>query len=188
MKLGVLSDSHGNLKNLEEAAKWLIENEKVEVLVHLGDDSDDTKVLEKFGVKLIKVPGVFEDYYQDPGITNRLIETFDGKRVLISHTEEVHKNDPAPEVKELIRPEEVIAKKEVDLALVGHTHIPKIEDRGGVLIFNPGHLKEWETEQKKGYFPSFGLVDFEKRIAKVINLEKKATIIQKNFLGGENGS
>ena len=187
MKLGVLSDSHGNLKNLEEAAKWLIENEKVDVLVHLGDDSDDTKVLEKFGVKLIKVPGVFEDYYQDPGITNRLIETFDEKKVLISHTEEIHKNDPSPEVKELIRPEEVIAKKEVDIALAGHTHIPKIEGPSkagypeGVLIFNPGHLKEWETEQKKGYFPSFGLVDFEKRIAKVINLEKKVIIIQKTF-------
>lgn len=181
MKVGVLSDSHGNLKNLEESAKWLVEEGKVDVLIHLGDDSDDAKILEKFGKKLIVVPGVFESYYQDPAVTNRLIEVFNGKKVLISHTEEVHKNDPSPEVKELIKPEEVIAKKEVDIALVGHSHIPKIEDKEGVLVFNPGHLKEWETEQKKGYFPSFGLIDFEKKVAKVINLEKKVTIIQKTF-------
>jgi len=35
MRIGILSDSHGNLKNLEKATKYLIEDEKVEVLIHL---------------------------------------------------------------------------------------------------------------------------------------------------------
>jgi len=178
MKIGVFSDSHGNLENLKEAGKWLLEKEKVEIFIHLGDDSDDAKILESFGKKIIKVPGVFEALYQNPEISNRLIETFNGKKVLISHTEKVHENDPPPELKKLINPEKVIAKKEVDIALVGHSHIPKIEDREGVLILNPGHLKE---KDKKGYLPSFGLIDFEKKLAKVINLEKKVIFIQKNF-------
>lgn len=175
MKVGVLSDSHGNTKNLEEAAKWLIESEKVDLLIHLGDNYRDCQALEKMGTKLIKVPGVFDlEYRAEPEIPHRLIETFDGKKVLISHSEESHKND----FPEDLKPEELISKKEIDLALVGHTHIPKIEDREGILLLNPGHLK---LEDKKGYFPSFGLVDFEKKIAKVINLEKKVTIIQKSF-------
>lgn len=153
MKLGILSDSHQNLKNLEEAAKWLVEKEKVDLLVHLGDEYDDAKILEKFKVGLIKVPGVFSSYYQDAKIPNRLIKDFSSKKVLISHTEKIHKNDPPPEIKELINPEEVIAKKEVDIAFVGHTHIPRIEDRNGVLILNPGHLKDWESEKKKVIFP-----------------------------------
>jgi len=174
MKVGILSDSHGNIRNLEEAAKWLMEEEKVDVLVHLGDNYDDTKVLEKFKVKLIRVPGVFSSYYKDPAIPNRLIKTFNEKKVLISHTQSSHQND----LPEDLKPEEIIDKKEVDMAWVGHTHIPKIEDREGVLILNPGHLK---SEDKKGYLPSFGLVVFEEKIAKVINLEKKVTIIQKTF-------
>ncbi|MEA1963682.1 MAG: metallophosphoesterase family protein [Candidatus Aerophobetes bacterium] len=174
MKVGILSDSHGNLENLEKAARCLLEKEEVEILVHLGDDYDDAKVLERYEIRVIKIPGVFSSYYQDPGIPNRLIETFKGKKILISHTETPHKNDLPKDLK----PEEVIAKKEVDLAFVGHTHIPKIEDREGVLILNPGHLQK---EDKKGYLSSFGLVDFDERIAKIINLEKRVTIIQKSF-------
>ncbi len=177
MKVGVLSDSHGELGNLKEAAKWLIE-EGVSVLIHLGDDYDDAKVLDEFGVRVIKVPGVFESYYHDPSIKNRIIEEFEGKRVLISHTEELHKNDPPSEVKELINPQELIAKKEVHLVLVGHSHIPKIEEKEGVLILNPGHLK---SEDKKGYAPTFGLIDFKNKKVQVITLNKKVTIIQKSF-------
>jgi len=174
MKIGILSDSHGNLGNLEKAAKYLIENEKVEVLVHLGDDYDDVKTLEKFPVRVIKIPGVFSSYYQDPAIPNRLIETFQGKNVLISHTDTSRRNDLPGDLK----PEELIAKREVDLALVGHTHIPKIEDRGGILILNPGHLKK---EDKKGYLSSFGLVDFDEGMAKIFDLERK-TIIEERPL------
>jgi len=176
MKIGVLSDSHQHLDNLREAARWLVEEKKVDLLVHLGDDFDDTKVLEEFGVEVIKVPGVFEPYYQDPQVKNRIIEEFEGKKILISHTEELHQNDPPAEVKELINPQEVMAKKEVHIALVGHTHIPKIEEREGVLILNPGHLK---SEDKKGYAPTFGLIDLGKNAAYVITLENKVTIIKK---------
>lgn len=174
MRIGILSDSHGNLKNLEKATKYLIEDEKVEVLIHLGDDYDDAKVLEKFPVRIIKVPGVFSSYYQDPVIPNRLIEVFQGKRVLISHTQDSHKNDLASDLK----PEKAIAKKEVDLVFVGHTHIPKIEDRAGILILNPGHLKK---EDKKGYLPSFALVDLGKGMAKIFDLEEKTIIDEKAF-------
>ena len=77
-----------------------------------------------------------------------------------------------------LKPEKVIAKREVDLAFIGHTHIPKIEDREGVLILNPGHLKK---EDKKGYSPSFGLVDFDEKIAKIFDLERKTIIEEKAF-------
>jgi len=48
MKIGVLSDSHGNLKNLEEAAKWLVEEEKVDVLVHLLENNRNYKYFSFF--------------------------------------------------------------------------------------------------------------------------------------------
>lgn len=162
-----------------EAGKWLALHEKVSLIVHLGDDSDDAKVLKDLNIELIVVPGVFEPYYLDPQIPNRIIKYFKGKKVLISHTEETHKNDFSAGSKELLRPEEIIAKKEVDIALVGHTHIPKIEEKEGLIVLNPGHLKDWD--EKKGYFPSFGLLDLEKNLATIINLEGKVPIIQKKL-------
>jgi len=57
MKIGVLSDSHNNLSYLKEAASWLIEKKRVDLLVHLGDDMEDARILEEFGVRVLKVPG-----------------------------------------------------------------------------------------------------------------------------------
>lgn len=154
MKIGVLSDSHGEAEGLERAAKLLNEI-GADVLIHLGDDSADAKALEKHRIKVIKVPGVFEPAYEDPSIPNRLIEQFEGWKVLITHTSTSHPND----LEDDLKPEELIEKHEVDVVLYGHTHIPKIDIKGGILLLNPGHLKK---QDKKGFPPTFGLLDLEK--------------------------
>jgi hypothetical protein len=174
MKLGVLSDSHNNLKNLERAGEILVKEYGVEILIHLGDDYEDAKILEKFKVKLIKVPGVYSSFYQNPEIPNRRIEEFEGVKILISHMENSHQNDLPTD----LTPEEIIEKKLVDLVLVGHTHIPKIEEREGVFILNPGHLQE---EDKKGFPPSFGLVDLKKKLVQIIQLSDKKIFKEKKF-------
>ena len=37
MRVGVVSDSHGEIENLQKATRWLIEDQNVEVVVHLAD-------------------------------------------------------------------------------------------------------------------------------------------------------
>ncbi|UCD14454.1 MAG: metallophosphoesterase family protein [Thermoplasmatales archaeon] len=157
MKVGVVSDSHGEMENLQKAARWLVENQKVEVIFHLGDNYDDTCVLENLGVRIIKVPGVFSSYYQDIDIMNRVVETFDGRKVLITHTECCHENDLPGD----INPEELVSENAIYFVFYGHTHIPRIGQKHGVLYINPGHLK---TEDKKGYPPTVAVVDFKEQI------------------------
>jgi len=165
MRVGVVSDSHGEIENLRKAARWLIDNQNVEVIIHLGDNYDDTSVLENLGVRIVKVPGVFSSYYQDREIPNRIVETFNDRRVLITHTECCHEND----LPEDIKPEEIVNKKAVDVVFSGHTHIPRIKKRQCILYINPGHLK---TEDKKGYPPSVAVVDFTDQIrVTIFNLE-----------------
>ena len=167
MKVGVVSDSHGELKNLKKAAEKLIEEHNVEVIVHLGDNYDDTTVLENLNIQVVRVPGVFSSYYQDKNIPNRVVETFNGRRVLITHTEKSHEND----LPEDLKPEELINEKTVDVIFYGHTHIPRVEEKEGVLHVNPGHLK---TEDKKGYPPSFAVVDFQNKVSvNIYTLEGK---------------
>ena len=168
MRVGIVSDSHGEIENLRKAARWLIDNQNVEVIIHLGDNYDDTSVLENLGVRIVKVPGVFSGYYQDADIPNRVVETFNGRKVLITHTECCHENDLPDDIK----PEELVSKKAVDVVLYGHTHIPRIEQRQSALYINPGHLK---TEDKKGYPPTIAVVDFKDQISvNIFNLMSKS--------------
>lgn len=151
-KIGVVSDSHGHLENLRRAIKAMREA-GVDLIVHLGDDYDDVKALSgQEGAGIIQVPGVFSTYYQEVGIPNRIIEEWEGVRVLLTHTPEAHKNDLPTDLK----PEEVIARGEVRIVLSGHSHIPKVKERGGVIWVNPGHLKD---DDKKGYPPTYAILE-----------------------------
>lgn len=168
MKVGVMSDSHGEINNLKEVARLLVDKYKVDVIVHLGDDYKDASVIEKIGVKLLRVPGVYSSYYQDRNISNRIIENFNSRKVLITHTLDSHENDLSGDLK----PEEIIRKKAVDVILYGHTHIPNIEQKEGILYVNPGHLR---TQDKKNYPPSFAIIDFNEKInVDIINLLSKS--------------
>lgn len=152
MKIGVVSDSHGYVDNLRRAVKAMTEA-GVEVIVHLGDDYDDVKVLsDQQGASIIQVPGVFSTYYQEPGIPNRLIEEWEGVQVLVTHTPEAHKHDRPNDLK----PEEVVARGEIRMVLSGHSHIPAVKDEGGIIWVNPGHLKD---DDKKGYPPTYALLE-----------------------------
>ncbi|HID24885.1 MAG TPA: metallophosphoesterase [Thermoplasmata archaeon] len=175
MRVGVVSDSHGEIKNLKRAVEKLIEKHSVEVIVHLGDNYDDAVVLKNLGIKVIRVPGVFSNHYQNKNIFNRVVETFNGKRVLITHTEKSHENDLPDDLK----PEELIGKKAVDVVFYGHTHIPKVEERQGILYVNPGHLK---TMDKKGYPPSFAVVDFQNKVNVTIYTLEGEIVQNKVFL------
>lgn len=152
MRIGVVSDSHGQVDNLRRAVTAMTKA-GVEVIVHLGDDYDDVKALsDREGVPIIQVPGVFSTYYRDPAIPNRIIEKWAGVRVLLTHTPEGHENDLPTDLK----PEEVAAGEEVRMVLFGHSHIPAATAEGGVVWVNPGHLKD---QDKKGYPPTYALLE-----------------------------
>jgi hypothetical protein len=155
MRLGLVSDSHGELANLREAAKKLRAEWQVDIIAHLGDEWPDADVLrEHNGLAIIQVPGVYGEYYQDPAIINRVLREINGYRILFTHTRDAHANDLPGDPD----PAELAGRGEVDIVAYGHTHIPEVELKGKVLWVNPGHLKK---QDKKGLAPSFGVVDLE---------------------------
>lgn len=151
MKFAVMSDSHGHIENVERLAARLIEA-GVRHAIHLGDNYDDASPLIAAGLEVLRVPGVYSERYQDPNIPNRLLTELGGLKILLTHTDAPHKND-GPEDED---PARTAAREKPDLVLFGHTHLPAIEKRQGVLWVNPGHLK---PEDKKGALPSYAIVD-----------------------------
>jgi len=176
MKLGVFSDSHGNLEYLGNAAAFAAGRGKADVLIHLGDNYKDAKVLNQFGKRVLRVPGVFANEYLDPSVSNRIVETFGPWNVLITHTSEPHPNDlPAD-----IDPVETVRNKVVQIVLHGHTHIPRIALHEGVWFVNPGHLKR---QDKKGYHASFAMLDLRRNdaTAKIYQLVGLKELLSKDF-------
>lgn len=163
MKIGVMSDSHGNIEYVRQAAEYMMD-EEVDCIIHLGDDYYDARILDILPANVIKVPGIYEAAYQDASVPNRLVEDIAGLRILITHTRDIHRNDlPQDKI-----PEEYIASRKVDMVLFGHTHsfYTKVED--GILMINPGHLK---AEDKKGE-ATLAIVDIKKNIdVKILNMK-----------------
>ncbi|MBW1710339.1 MAG: YfcE family phosphodiesterase [Deltaproteobacteria bacterium] len=173
MKIAVISDSHGETENVRLLADRLSPI-GIKHIVHLGDDYDDADVLTEAGYEVLRVPGVFSGYYQDPGVPNRLLAEFGGLRVLLTHAGTPHKND-RPEDKD---PAELAREEKPDMVLFGHSHLPAIEERDDILWVNPGHLK---SEDKKGAPPSYALIDTEPSPVKIqiLSLEDDRVILER---------
>jgi len=170
MKICIMSDSHENVENIRAVFNAMIK-ERVDFYVHLGDDYSDTE-----GFRFhIRVPGVYDEEYTLHGMKHRIIHNFDHIKALISHTERSHVNDFPSDKK----PEDIIARKEVDLVLYGHSHEYAIKQENGIVFVNPGHLK---TNDKKGLPPTYALLEIEGRKikAKIIGLNNEIKL-EKEF-------
>lgn len=163
MLVGIVSDSHGNVDAVRQAAARF-QAAGVDYAIHLGDDYSDIGPLQEAGLSIIAVPGVYCPEYSDPLIPNRRVETLGGVKVLLSHTPSRHRNDQPGD----LDPE--AEASEVSVVLYGHTHIPALAERQGTLWVNPGHLK---TSDAKGYPPSYALMHLtpENVTVKIVALE-----------------
>lgn len=151
MKIGIVSDTHNNLKNVRRIVE-LFNESGVERVIHTGDISQP-KTLEAFSGLQVPLWGVFGN--NDEGERHELIATaaalgfsfFDPplelhwheRRILVVH-------DPL----ELI---DVVADHHA-LIIHGHTHMYRHEHDGRRLIFNPGECAGHMT----GY-NAIGVVD-----------------------------
>ncbi|MDK2881059.1 MAG: hypothetical protein PWQ99_834 [Clostridia bacterium] len=177
MRIGLVSDTHGELENLREATRQLVEVHNVDKIVHLGDEWEDCQVFQEVPeVEVMIIPGVYAAQYRDPSIPNRIISTIEGWKILFTHTPEPHSND-LPEDPD---PKELAAKQEIDIVAYGHTHIPAVEEKDYVLMVNPGHLKR---EDKKGHPPSYALLEVQPREVKVkiVELTNQKILVERTF-------
>ena len=127
MNILVLSDSHGNISNMEEA----VEREKPDMILHLGDCVRDAQRLEERypDIPLLGVPGNCD--YGGLDQPERLTE-LGGVRILMmhGHTRRVKSGPMAA----------IYAAREcgADILLFGHTHVPLVDYDGALWVMNPG--------------------------------------------------
>lgn len=151
MKVLVVSDTHGNISNVE-AVLDLIMDTGVEAVLHCGDYIGDMQHLRKLYPEL-KVYGVYGNCdgmaYGDD-LTK--VVTLEGVNILMTHGHKYHVK--WGEYEELVID---AGAEDAQAALFGHTHCAYIGRHEGILLFNPGSI----TCPRDTNNPSYGILDLK---------------------------
>lgn len=156
MKIGVVGDTHRNKEYLERVIDWLISEQFITLLYHLGDDYEDVIDFADRGIEIVQVPGIYHPKYRDGSLAPKQIESILDLRILLVHSFD----------KDVTVEDRTVS----DIILYGHSHKSEIRIVDGLLLMNPGHLKSGQDKQFK---PSFGLLDIQDRTvsAKLYNMD-----------------
>lgn len=133
MRILVISDSHGRRTTLEDVITICEGANAPDTIIHLGDHISDTRYLQqRIKQRIIAVPGNC-DWSNEPA---ELIENLGGAAVLICHGHTLN-------VKQTLFPIACRAQERgVKAALFGHTHAQYMAYEYGILLLNPGALKD----------------------------------------------
>lgn len=160
MKIGVIADTHDNLPKIARAVE-LFNREEVELVLHAGDfvspfTADEFKRLKA------KLVGVFGN---NDGDRLYLLERYRG-------IGEIHEGQRELELggRRIVLMHKpgllgaLIASKEYDLIVYGHTHRPELRP-GPPLVLNPGEAGGWTTGRATA-----AIVDLSAMRAEIIDL------------------
>jgi putative phosphoesterase len=129
MKIMVVSDTHGNYL---APLTCLDNHDGVELIIHLGDEISDGKMLQNLtSIPVILVPGNCDTDAREP---RELCGVLGGQRIFMTHGD-IYRVKNGLEA--LVR--KALAEK-ATVALFGHTHTPLVQSEEGVLLVNPGTL------------------------------------------------
>lgn len=174
MKIGILSDTHDQLENVEKAFKLFLK-EKVELVIHCGDWISPFVpqfIYKKFPEFSIPIKSVFGN---NEGAIFRFFERKEKNKWNIEFQKEAFELEIQKRKiaiyhgsSEIIT-QALINSKKYAVVFTGHTHVPVNEVIDGVLHVNPGALVNWAHGQIVNsasvaiYYP-------EKNKAKIIRL------------------
>ncbi len=142
MRYLIFSDTHG----VREPMKELYHRYPNDGIIHLGDYNQDARWMMNYtnGHPVYQVLGNCDCTAQ--GLEQQILE-LGGARILIAHG---HRYQVKAGYGALL----AAAKAEqVDAVLFGHTHIPFMERRDGILMMNPGSLRNPDRE--------YGIIEIE---------------------------
>jgi putative phosphoesterase len=138
MRYLVVSDSHGNNRNLSEVVK---REKDIKGMFHLGDLQCSRDVIEMIaGCPVYAVAGN-NDYSYD--LQDKLVFNIEGVRIAMAHGHQFHASFSTN------RLEYWAEENGAQVVLFGHTHRPYLDQSGRVTIHNPGSITYPRQEGRK---------------------------------------
>jgi len=159
MLIGVISDTHDHLDNVNKAIE-IFRREGVKLIVHCGDIIAPF-CLDLFNESKIEWTGVLGN---NDGEVEILLKRADGR--LTKEPKEIELEGRKILIKHFHHFTEELARSgKYHIILYGHTHYTDIKRIDNTLVVNPGEACGWITGK-----PTVALVDIQKLEAKIINI------------------
>ncbi|MBQ3603010.1 MAG: metallophosphoesterase [Clostridia bacterium] len=131
-KILVVSDSHGSEWKLDEAIKTVPD---AKIVFHLGDGEHEARLAaEKYGTKFFHLVCGNCDWGSE--LPPSIIDVIEGKRIYACHG---HTHLVKYGTADLVA---AAKEQNCSVALYGHTHNPVTNYVDGILLFNPGSIKQ----------------------------------------------
>jgi len=129
MNILVVSDTHGNYLG---PLCCFNEADAIDMIIHLGDEISDAKMLETVvRIPVLMVPGNCDSSAGEP---RELCRTIEGHTFFITHGDRYRVKRG---LDELVKKAQSMS---ASVVLYGHTHTAEILQRGGIMLVNPGTL------------------------------------------------
>ena len=140
LKIGLISDTHDNFKNIESAVK-IFNGKKISYVIHAGDITTPEAVEAFVGLKLIGVLG--NNDIDKEGLYNAFKKIGGELRGELCEIEEDDLLIAVYHGTDFKKREALIQSGKYDVVVYGHTH--KVDNKavGKTIIINPGTANGW---------------------------------------------
>lgn len=130
MRIGVLGDTHGDDRGIKRVVAALEVSSPMDMWFHTGDCSDDIGYLQQY----VQAPVIVVAGNCDMRVVAQEDEFLEicGKKIWLTHG---HHHKVKHDTKELSR---MAKRRQVNIVIYGHTHVPDITWEQDLLLFNPG--------------------------------------------------
>lgn len=128
-KILVISDTHGRTDNLDCI---LPKVKPLDQLIHLGDVGRDVDYIEVVAECACCFVSGNNDFYSE--LPRERIIKINDVPIFLTHGHYYYVNSR----KDFVRSAAI--QRGAKIALFGHTHVPYLEEEGGILVANPGSL------------------------------------------------
>tara|TARA_B100000579_G_C22824182_1_gene852212 strand:- start:1506 stop:1997 length:492 start_codon:yes stop_codon:yes gene_type:complete len=154
MQIGIVSDTHNNLKNIDTIIS-LFNKEKVSFVIHTGDIANANS-MNKFSQLNCKLIGVYgnndrnEKGLKEIASNNDFLFQEPPQKIILCNKNIAIFHEPE-DIDDFLT-----ENQKVDIVIHGHTHRYRNEIKKGVLFFNPG--------ESAGMFPgknAIGILDLK---------------------------
>lgn len=130
MRIGIISDSHGNTNAIDQAVKVAGE---IDFWLHAGDLINDAEYLRMaYDAEVVNVAGNCDWGYH--GAEDEELVTAADSKIFLTHGHLYGvKSNPANFLL-------AVREKGANIGVFGHTHVAFIKKVNGILLINPGSL------------------------------------------------
>ncbi len=140
MKIGIVSDTHGNMGAVEAVAEAASD---VEIWLHAGDFVEDARYLEELSdTGVVKVAGN-GDWPRTEAPLETVVEIA-GHKIFLTHGHTYGVNHGTVQLAEAAR------AAGCDIAVYGHTHRVDYEE-GEICVLNPGSASRPRDEMRSSF-------------------------------------